>query len=440
MLAFNGTLDNRVLRIVMEDFRAPLRQVGLSTRLRRMLAVSMGGAAVLGRALYDRFSRLHREILPMITVFALVLLIGLGLAVQQPILFTAQASMTVPRDQGLSLSSWSHVTGSAPDNIQGGVTQSATDDLSSQRLILQTIATIGLGKLYPDLAALGAAGHETALRRVSENLKLQQAAGSSQLSLRFSHTSPSMAALVLNTLMQAYLAELSQKMGQSNLADPSVGLATPGADPEASAPGRTEASYGTRPDLERQLAGKRQALYRLERAIAAQAPMVHLSWQGMTNSLRADGHEHSFGFNTRFQALQIERQQTLIAIGRLKQKLARLKDQPPVRTQQQQSPPTDGTLDVNRDPSLKTPRGFDTVRILTPAKPPLRGHHQGIRLAPGIIGIGTVLALMTGLLLSTRRSGFGSAKLAGKKLDLPVLARIGVLPQSGPSLSRLGFE
>ena len=424
----------------MEDFRAPFRQVGLSTRLRRMLAVGMGGAAVLGRALYDRFSRLPREILSMMTVFALVLLIGFGLAIQQPILFTAQASMTVPRDQGLSLSSWSHVTGVAPDNIQGGVTQSATDDLSSQRLILQTIAIIGLDKLYPDLAALGASGHETALRRVSKNLKLQQVAGSSQLSLRFSHTAPSMAALVLNTLMQAYLAEHSQKMGQPNLADPSDGLATTIAAPDAPAPGRAGTTYGTRSDLERQLAAKRQALYRLERAIAAQAPMVHLSWQGMTNSLRADGHEHSFGFNTRFQALQIERQQTLIAIGRLKQKLSRLKDQPPVQTAQQQSQPTDGTLAVNPDPSLKTPQGLDTVRILTPAKPPLRGHHEGMRLAPGIIGIGTVLALMTGLLLSARRPGFGSAKLAGKKLDLPVLARIGVLPRSGPSPSRLGFE
>jgi hypothetical protein len=63
-----------------------------------------------------------------------------------------------------------------------------------------------------------------------------------------------------------------------------------------------------------------------------------------------------------------------------------------------------------------------------------------MRLAPGIIGIGTVLALMAGLLLSARRPGFGSANMAGKKLDLPVLARIGVLPQTGPSSSRLGFE
>jgi hypothetical protein len=146
--------------------------------------------------------------------------------------------------------------------------------------------------------------------------------------------------------MQAYLAEHGQKMGQSILVDQSVGLATPGAAPEAPAPGRTGTTYGTRSDLERQLAAKRQALYRLERAIAAQAPMVHLSWQGMTNSLRADGHEHSFGFNTRFQALQIERQQTMVAIGRLKQKLARLKDQPPVQTAQQQPQPTDGTLAV----------------------------------------------------------------------------------------------
>ena len=440
MLAFNGTRDNRVLRIGMEDFRAPLRQVGLVARLRRMLADGLGGAVVLYRALYARFSRLHREILPMITVFALVLLIGLGLAVQQPIMFTSHASMSVPRDQGLSLSSWSHVTGSTPDNIQGGVTQSATDDLSSQRLILQTIATIGLGKLYPDLAALGAAGHEMALRRVSENLKLQQAAGSSQLSLRFSHTSPSMAALVLNTLMQAYLAEYGQKMGQSVLSEQSVAVATPSADPEVPVLGRMDASYGARSDLERQLAAKRQVLYRLERDIAAQAPMVHLSWQGMTNTLRADGHEHSFGFNTRFQALQIERQRTMIAIGRLKQRLARLKDRPPIQAMQPGSQPAAGALAVKPSPSLKSPRGFATVRILTPAKPPLRGHHQGMRLAPSIIGVGTVLALMAGLWLSARRSGFGSANMAGKKLDLPVLARIGVLPKSGPSLSRLGFE
>jgi len=140
-----------------------------------------------------------------------------------------------------------------------------------------------------------------------------------------------MAALVLNTLMQAYLAEYGQKMGQSVLSEQSVAVATPSADPEAPVLGRTDASYGARSDLERQLAAKRQVLYRLERDIAAQAPMVHLSWQGMTNTLRADGHEHSFGFNTRFQALQIERQRTMIAIGRLKQRLARLKDRPKIQ-------------------------------------------------------------------------------------------------------------
>jgi hypothetical protein len=49
-------------------------------------------------------------------------------------------------------------------------------------------------------------------------------------------------------------------------------------------------------------------------------------------------------------------------------------------------------------------------------------------------------ALIVGIILSFRQQGFGSAKLASRKLDLPVFARVGILPEPISSLSRLRFE
>lgn len=425
----------------MDDFRAPRQSLGLVIRLRRLRTAWLGKASVLGPILRDRLSLLHREVLPMIAVFAVVLLIGLGLVLQQPVLFTAQASMTVPRDQGLSFSSWSHVTGAAPDNMQGGVTQSAMDDLSSQRLILQTIETIGLGKLYPDLVGQGAAGQEAALRRVSKTLKLQQAAGSNHLALSFSHKSASMAALVVNTLMQAYMAEHGRRLGQLALTDRPVALAVANLTMVAvqQRPQPQPIPDSQRSALERQLDSELNTLSRIERALLDQTPMVSLSLQGVTNSLRADGQEHSFGFNTQFQALQIERQHSLIAISNLTKRLARIGDPAPVARTRLQVAPADLAWSLNPDPNLKTASGLDTVRIINLAKPPLHSRHQGGGIGIITTGFGAVLALMTGLVLSERRSGFGSAKLAGQRLDLPVLSRIGVLPPSRAPLSRLGL-
>jgi hypothetical protein len=438
MLAFERMLDNGVLHLGMEDFRAHFRQTAHVSRLGPIGAFWLGQVAVLNAHLGDRFSLLTREILPMITVFALTLSVGLGLALQQPILFTAEASLTVPRDQGLSFSSWSHVTGAAPDNIQGGVTQSAMDDLSSQRLIFQTIETIGLGKLYPDLAGLGADGHQEALRRVSKGLKLNQAAGSSHLTVRFSHTVPSLAALVPNTLIAAYISEHARQLGPA--AEPGLGGIAPGnvapSQVGAETPDRLRA------DLERQLAAKRRALYRIERDLTAQASMVHLSWQGMTNSLRADGHEHTFGFNTHYQALQIEQRRTMIAIGNLKRKIAGLGR--PIAGPS--GPSSTGlanganTAGPEASPNQKPAVGLEPVRIVKLAMAPHEGRRQGAHLVLMAALFGAGLGLVTGLVLSARRTGFGSARLASQKLDLPVLTRVGVLPQGRTALSRNGFE
>lgn len=422
----------------MDDFRAHFQQAKPVSRVRRTRAAWLGKVSALGPILRDRFSLIRREILPMTSVFALVCLIGLGLASQQPILYTAEASMTVPRDQGLSFSSWSHVTGAAPDNIQGGVTQSAMDDLSSQRLILQTIAMVGLGKLYPDLAGLGADGHKEALRRLSKGLTLHQAAGSRQLTVSYSHSIPSLAALVPNTLIRAYVSEHTQRLGQS--AGPV--LAGEGANNDGLKPGSANTRDGVRADLERQLAAKRRALYRIERAIAAQAPMVHLSWQGMTNTLRADGHEHTFGFNTQFQSLQNEQRRTISAIGGLKRKISNLGR--PIAGQSGPSKPASvgqaasPVLESNPSPNLAT--GLEPVRVVKWAMAPRDGRRQGTHLLLSAAIVGALLAVMVGLLLSARRTGFGSAKMAGQRLDLPVLTRIGVLPQARTSLSRLGLE
>ncbi len=431
-------LDNGVLHLGMEDFRAHFRHAGHVSRLGPIGASWLGQASVLGARLRDRFSLLPREILPMITVFVVILSIGLGLALQQPILFTAQASLTVPRDQGLSFSSWSHVTGAAPDNIQGGVTQSAMDDLSSQRLILQTIETIGLGKLYPELAGLGADGHQEALRRLSKGLKLNQAAGSRQLTVSFSHTVPSLAALVPNALITAYINEHTRRLGPT----PELGPDRIGAGNAAPLQIGAEAPDRLRADLERQLAAKRRALYRIERDLTAQASMVHLSWQGMTNSLRADGHEHTFGFNTHYQALQIEQRRIILAIGSLKRKIASLGR--PIAGQSGPSRP-DLASDPNRldgasDLNPKLALGLEPVRIVKLAMVPREGRRQGAHLVLMAALFGAVLGVLTGLVLSARRTGFGSARLAGQRLDLPVLTRIGVLHSSRTALSRGGFE
>lgn len=423
----------------MDDFRASLHLMGLVIRLRRLRAACLDQVSAFGPILRDRLALLPREILPMLAVFAVVLLIGLGLAVQQPVLFTAQASMAVPRDQGLSFSSWSNVTGAAPDDMQGGVTQSAMDDLSSQRLILQSIETIGLGKLYPDLARQGADGQREALKRVSENLKLQQAAGSSHLALSFSHASASTAALVLNTLMQAYMAEHGRRLGQLALTDRPVALAVANLVTVAIQQRPQPIPYSERPALERQLDSELQTLSRIERGLLDQTPMVRLSLQGVTNSLRADGQEHSFGFNTQFQTLQLERQRSLVAIGTLKQRLTLIGDPSPIPKMRPQVQMAVGAWTHDPDPNLKTASGYDAVRIVKLATPPLHSRHQGAGLGVIVTVFGALLALMTGVILSERRSGFGSAKRAGQRLELPVLSRIGVLPHSRTLLSRPGF-
>ena len=413
---------------------------GLGPRLNWLRTALAGRAAVLPMALFNRLSLLPRHALPMLAVFVLSLAVGLGLAIRHPTRVTAEAMMQVPRDQGLSYARWAQVTGDIHNNWLGGVTQSATDDLSSQRLILQTLGTIGLGKLYPDLASLGEAGRQAAVLRLSKDLTLRQPAGSSRLILRFSHKSPETAALVLNTLMQAYLTEHGRRLAQFALIASPVRRGVAGMDTAALSRPIAPSSLGEHSDMERQLAQRRQALSRVERAIADQAPMVRLSLQGVTNSLRADGHDHGFGFNTDFQSLQIERQDKLRDIIALNLKLAQSNKAQNVHLRAPDLDEIAKQSESDKSLDLGAVVGFEPVRILQPAQPPIRDRRHGVFLSLVCLGLSAMAALIVGIILSFRQQGFGSAKLASRKLDLPVFARVGILPEPISSLSRLRFE
>jgi uncharacterized protein involved in exopolysaccharide biosynthesis len=164
--------------------------------------------------LVDVPAMLWRERRLMLTVFVGVALVGAAFALSLKTVYSAHSSVLArlgqeyvyePRvgDAG---------RGAVPDNDH--VLQSESEILGSDAVKLEAVRRLGVARLSPGSARAYAAASQTARGRmearladgVGRALKIETAAGDPVIRITYQNRDPQLAALVLNTVLEAYLS------------------------------------------------------------------------------------------------------------------------------------------------------------------------------------------------------------------------------------------
>jgi uncharacterized protein involved in exopolysaccharide biosynthesis len=153
-----------------------------------------------------------RERFLMLTVFMVVLAFAVGFSLVLKKTYTAHSAVLVQLGQEYVYDPRVGDAGRGAAASAGQIMQSELSILHSTAVKERTIEKIGLERLYPKLAKPYAAGsreqkrliYDTAVRAMTESLKVETAPETSVVRLSFAHENPQMAALVLNTLLDAY--------------------------------------------------------------------------------------------------------------------------------------------------------------------------------------------------------------------------------------------
>lgn len=165
-------------------------------------------------ALVDVTGLLWRERLPMILVFAVVLLAGTAFAMTLPKTYTAHAALTVNLGQEYVYQPRAGDAGRGAVPQKDQVVQSEAQILNSDELKRRTIAIVGLKTVDPKLAkawesADGVERREieaSAVKILTRGLSVATAPDTGVIQLDFKHKDPEAAAKILNTLVQTYFA------------------------------------------------------------------------------------------------------------------------------------------------------------------------------------------------------------------------------------------
>lgn len=161
----------------------------------------------------DVVTLLWRERFLMMAAFALVFAAGLAVAFTLPTKYAARASLLVKLGQEYVYQPRAGDAGRGAilDNEQ--VIQAEMEILSSPQLKQEVVQSIGLRRLFPDLAneyasasvAERAKIEGAAVRAISQDLGVGAAPDTPVIRLSYAHEDPVMAAEVLNRLTDAYL-------------------------------------------------------------------------------------------------------------------------------------------------------------------------------------------------------------------------------------------
>ena len=161
----------------------------------------------------DFATLLWRQRWLMLSVFLVIFLIGLAVAVKMKTSYSANSSLLIRLGQEYVYTPevGDAARGAAPDNDQ--IVQSEVEILNSAALKERAIADIGLAKIFPDLGRDYAHADTekkrliegAAIKGIESGFKVATAPGTSVVRVSYSHPDPQMAALVLNTLIDEYL-------------------------------------------------------------------------------------------------------------------------------------------------------------------------------------------------------------------------------------------
>jgi uncharacterized protein involved in exopolysaccharide biosynthesis len=161
----------------------------------------------------DFITLLWRERWLMLIVFLVILIAGGGAAFLMKKTYSAHASVLVRLGQEYVYEprAGDAARGAVPTNDQ--VIQSETEILSSSELRMRAIQSVGLGRVYPALAAKYAGASPEAKRKILEeaseamfkDLTIQTAPDTAVIRLSYDNPDPDVAARVLNALLEQYL-------------------------------------------------------------------------------------------------------------------------------------------------------------------------------------------------------------------------------------------
>ncbi|MGH7016530.1 MAG: Wzz/FepE/Etk N-terminal domain-containing protein, partial [Caulobacteraceae bacterium] len=164
-------------------------------------------------ALEDAPALLWRERRLMAAVFAVVLALGVIIALAIPKEYPAHSSILVRLGPEYVYDPLAGDAGRGTVPSPGQVLQSETDILSSDALKGEVIDELGFGRLHPrEAAAFSAASPQKKARMkgravlaMGRSLKIETAPDTPVIGVTYSDSNPARAALVLNTLLDDYL-------------------------------------------------------------------------------------------------------------------------------------------------------------------------------------------------------------------------------------------
>lgn len=145
---------------------------------------------------------LWRERLVVVLVFAILLALGAGLALSLPRIYTAHASLLVNlgHEYVYEPKLGDAARGSAPQKDE--VVQSEAEILGSDALKRRVILMLGAGRIAPPGAPIP---EKAALKALQRNLSVSTTPESGVVRLYYRDRDPQTAALILNTVVEAYL-------------------------------------------------------------------------------------------------------------------------------------------------------------------------------------------------------------------------------------------
>ena len=169
-----------------------------------------------GRARYapsDFITLLWRERWLMIAVFLLIFVMGLGFAVTLKKSYAASSSILIQLGQEYVYEPRAGDAGRGAVPDTDSLVQSEVEILQSGQLRERVLRRIGLGVVYPDLAAKYAAAAPAdkmllmskAIESMGKKLTVGSAPDNPVVRVSFEHDDPVMAARIVNTLLEEYL-------------------------------------------------------------------------------------------------------------------------------------------------------------------------------------------------------------------------------------------
>ena len=162
----------------------------------------------------DFVSLLWRERFRMLVVFLVIFAFGLGFAMTMNKTYQAYSSLVVQLGEEYVYNPRVGDAGRGAAAAAGQIMQSELEILGSSTVKERALQRIGLARLYPKLGKAYAKANRTeqrliwgaAIKSMQDSMKIESAPETSVVRLAFTHENPILAAEVLNTVVDEYMA------------------------------------------------------------------------------------------------------------------------------------------------------------------------------------------------------------------------------------------